>query len=294
MGPDRAYANRMLPSYNHDKFALSDISLNLLFNRLNHFRDRGIRFYNSARATQRPVLRSSFATEGGSATSQSSKGKPAKAGKILYFLLVLVLISPLARTSNGVKSGLCLADLDSHRVSRDIWDSNKYISIDEVQPGMKAYCLTCYKGTEIEKFALDVISVVRNISPGRNAILVQSTDERFIHTGPIGGCSGSPVYIDGRLAGALAFAWVFSKDPLYGVTPIEEMLEVGRADDRRQTPEDKGQKANACRVGFVFDFSKPIDFAEIDKQITDPRYLIPDARRVSGIGNRESSSCPVR
>ena len=44
---------------------------------------------------------------------------------------------------------------------------------------------------------------------------------------PGGGCSGSPVYIDGRLAGALALGWTFSKDPLYGVTPIEEMLEVG-------------------------------------------------------------------
>ena len=53
-------------------------------------------------------------------------------------------------------------------------------------------------------------------------------DERFKHTGLVAGCSGSPVYIDGRLAGALAWGYTFSKDPLYGVTPIEEMLEVGQ------------------------------------------------------------------
>jgi len=143
-------------------------------------------------------------------------------------------------------------------------DKSKYISIDEVRPGMEAYCLTAYKGTEIEKFDLEVLDVVRNIRPGGDAILVQGTDERFIHTGPVAGCSGSPVYIDGRLAGALAFAWLFSKDPLYGVTPIEEMLRVGE-----RTP---GVKQGACEPGFAFDYSAPLDFVEIDKQITTPRF----------------------
>ncbi len=144
-----------------------------------------------------------------------------------------------------------------------IWDPNRYISIDEIQPGMKAYCLTCYKGTNIEKFEMEVLSIVRNIAPGRDAILVQGTDERFIHTGPVGGCSGSPVYIDGRLAGALAFAWYFSKDPLYGATPIEEMLEVGQFDSSEQ---------DTTQAGFVFDFSRPIDLVEIDRQIAKPRF----------------------
>ncbi len=103
---------------------------------------------------------------------------------------------------------------------------SRYIGIDEVRPGMDAYCLTDYKDAEIEKFGLEVLSVVRGIRPGQDAILVQGTDERFIHTGPVWGCSGSPVYIDGRLAGALAFTWSFSKDPLYGVTPIKEILKT--------------------------------------------------------------------
>ncbi|MHC4737734.1 MAG: SpoIVB peptidase S55 domain-containing protein [Planctomycetota bacterium] len=137
-------------------------------------------------------------------------------------------------------------------------DKTKYITIDQIQPGMEAYCLTCFKGTEIEKFGLEVLDVVRDISPGKNAILVQGTDERFIHAGPVSGCSGSPVYIDGRLAGAMAFGWTYSKDPLYGVTPIEEMLQVGKGDYSEQT---------AQQMGFAFDYSAPIDFAEIDKEI---------------------------
>jgi len=145
-------------------------------------------------------------------------------------------------------------------------DKSKYISIDEIKPSMEAYCLTTFKGTKVEKFGLEILSVVRNLSPGRSrapgsrdVILVRGTDDRFIHTGPVAGCSGSPVYIDGRLAGALAFSWTFSKDPLYGVTPIEEMLEVGR-------PAPSGHTREWTTAAI--DFSTPIDFAEVEKQLT--------------------------
>ena len=150
--------------------------------------------------------------------------------KRLFSLLPYVLISLLPCS--------CFAEIDK----------TKYITIDEITPGMDATCLTVYKGTEIEKFNLKVVDVVRDFTPGKNAILVMGTDERFIHTGPVAGCSGSPVYINGRLAGALAFAWIYSKDPLYGVTPIEEILSVGGS-----APADKMSSAP------VLDFSKPID-----------------------------------
>jgi len=136
-------------------------------------------------------------------------------------------------------------------------DSSRYIDIDEVKPGMEAFCLTVFEGTRVEKFPLDVVSVVRDIAPGRNAILVRGTDERFMHFGPVSGCSGSPVYIEGRLAGALAFAWSFSKDPLYGVTPINEMLEVG-----------KGRYEDAAARTMAIDFSKPVDLTAIWKTAT--------------------------
>ncbi len=143
-----------------------------------------------------------------------------------------------------------------------IWDSSRYISVDEVRPGMEAYCLTVYKGAKVEKFNMEVLSVVRNVRPGRDAIMVQGTDERFIHSGPVAGCSGSPVYIDGRLAGAMAFGWTFSKDPLYGVTPVEYMLRVGNSPKR-----DKGTDL-ADGPGIAFDFSRPIDFSEVEEKIS--------------------------
>ena len=127
-------------------------------------------------------------------------------------------------------------------------DKTKYITIDEIKPGMDAVCLTVYKGVEPEKFSLKIVDVVRDLRPGRNAILVMGTDERFIHTGPVAGCSGSPVYINGRLAGALAYSWHYSKDPLYIVTPIEEILQAGTYNPAEKTP-----------MAPVLDFSKPID-----------------------------------
>ncbi len=162
--------------------------------------------------------------------------------------------------------------------AKDLWDPAKYISIDEITPGMKAYCLTCYSGTKIEKFDLDVISVVHNIEPGRDAILVQGTDKRFIYTGPVAGCSGSPVYIEGRLAGAMSFAWTLSKDPLYGVTPIKEMLKVGSANDLKSN-----------KMGFALDFSKPIDFAEINSMLNSRRSILVE-HSASSIQHPASSS----
>lgn len=140
-------------------------------------------------------------------------------------------------------SHICLAEIDKKR----------YITIDEITPGMDAVCRTVYKGIEIEEFPLKVIDVIRNFEPGRNAILVIGTDERFIHTGPVAGCSGSPVYINGRLAGATAFGWGFAKDPLYGVTPIEEMLEAGKSDNSKLKTQNSG-----LSVVPSADFAKPI------------------------------------
>ena len=145
-----------------------------------------------------------------------------------------------------------------------IWDPARYISVDEIKPGMEAYCLTVYKGTAVEKFGMEVLSVVRDFIPGRDAILVRGTDERFIHTGPVAGCSGSPVYIDGRLAGALAMGWQFSKDPLYGVTPIADMLRVGSVANQA------GGESLNDGPGLALDFSRPIDFAQVEKKVLSP------------------------
>jgi len=179
--------------------------------------------------------------------------------KMFCFCIAVVLAGSVYLTAGAGLSGGNQAEASV--VLEGIWDSAKYISLDEIKPGMEAYCLTEYGVAGIEKFGMEVVDVVRNINPSsgpgsRDAILVKGTDERFIHTGPVAGCSGSPVYIDGRLAGALAFTWTYTKDPLYGATPIAEMLAVGRG----------GDSSIAGQGGLVFDYTAAINAAEIERQ----------------------------
>ncbi len=115
------------------------------------------------------------------------------------------------------------------------WDSSRYILVDEVKPEMEAYCLTVFEGDKVERFPLKILSIVKQANPARDMILVVGTDERFKHVGSVHGCSGSPVYIDGRMAGALAAGWDGSIDPLYLVTPIEYMLAIGEGKDKPVT-----------------------------------------------------------
>jgi hypothetical protein len=94
----------------------------------------------------------------------------------------------------------------------------------EVRAGMKGYGLTVFQGEKPERFEIRVIGVLHNFLPKQDVILIQSDDPRLLHSGIVAGMSGSPIYIEGRLAGALAYGWHFAKDPIAGVTPIESML----------------------------------------------------------------------
>lgn len=98
------------------------------------------------------------------------------------------------------------------------------IPISEIRAGMKGYGLTVFQGLKPERFDIRVISVLHNFLPKQDIILIESDDPRLLHSGIVAGMSGSPIYIDGRLAGALSYGWHFAKDPIAGVTPIESMM----------------------------------------------------------------------
>ena len=93
----------------------------------------------------------------------------------------------------------------------------------EIAPGSAGICVTEMDGGERVEIPLTVIGTVGPWTPEGEIVLVRLEDERFRHTGIIAGMSGSPVYVDGRLLGALAFGWSFSKEPIGGVTPFTRM-----------------------------------------------------------------------
>jgi hypothetical protein len=97
------------------------------------------------------------------------------------------------------------------------------LPLSEVQPGMVGQAFTVFEGTKPEPFKMRVVSVVPNFLPKQDIILMRAEDPRVQVTGIAAGMSGSPVYVDGKLMGAIAYGWSFSKEPLCGVTPIEAM-----------------------------------------------------------------------
>lgn len=99
--------------------------------------------------------------------------------------------------------------------------------VSEIKPGMKGYAVTVFSGTATDRFEIEVIDSIRNYLPKQDAVLFRSSDPRLEHSGIVGGMSGSPIYIEGKLVGALSYGWRFNKDPMGGLTPISNMLEVG-------------------------------------------------------------------
>jgi hypothetical protein len=105
---------------------------------------------------------------------------------------------------------------------------SQYFSVDELRPGMTGIGRTVFEGDRLEEFKVHIIGVLRNeIGPRRNLILARLEGGPLANTGVIAGMSGSPVYIDGRMVGAVSYSLgQFSKEPIAGITPIDEMIEA--------------------------------------------------------------------
>src|SRR5437879_1764714 len=105
-------------------------------------------------------------------------------------------------------------------------ESNEILPLSHVRAGMQGYAYTIFAGDQVEKFDLEVIGVLENfLGPKQSIILVQLKGPKVEHTGVVAGMSGSPVYLDGKLAGALSLKLgIFTKEAIAGVTPIADML----------------------------------------------------------------------
>ena len=103
--------------------------------------------------------------------------------------------------------------------------------LDEVKTGMTGVGITVFRGAEREEFAVEVLGVLTNVmGPQRDIIVARLTGGPLATTGVIQGMSGSPVYIDGRLVGAVSYSLgSFSTDAIAGITPIEEMVATDAA-----------------------------------------------------------------
>src|ERR1700692_347488 len=126
--------------------------------------------------------------------------------------------------------------------------SQPTISVDQIHAGMRGYALTVFEGVKPESMDVEVLGVLRNTNgPKGDIVLIRLHGKKVEYTGVVAGMSGSPVYLDGKLAGALAFRiGEFSKEPIAGGTPAREMLEINAMD---RSPGSSAANAAAGAAG---------------------------------------------
>src|SRR5262249_38740381 len=144
-------------------------------------------------------------------------GSLARTALAVLFLPAAALAGPTAAPASSATAA------DAAPPPASAGRRTAFIPLSEIRAGMKGYGLTVFSGTKPDRFDIRVIGVLHHFLPKQDIILIQSDDPRLLHSGIVAGMSGSPVYIEGRLAGALAYGWHFAKDPIAGVTPIETM-----------------------------------------------------------------------
>jgi hypothetical protein len=98
------------------------------------------------------------------------------------------------------------------------------LSPEQLKPGDHAIVRSVFSGDSIEEFQADIVGVLSGGRADGQTIVARATSERLKRLGVAQGMSGSPVYVDGRLVGALSSSWPFEREPLFGITPIREML----------------------------------------------------------------------
>ncbi len=109
----------------------------------------------------------------------------------------------------------------------DIKIDARLFPLEDVRAGQKGIARTVFSGAEPQEFGVVVLGVIPGFpAPRQSAIIARLTGASVERTGVFAGMSGSPVYIDGRLVGAIAFAFPFAKEPIAGITPIKQMIEI--------------------------------------------------------------------
>src|SRR6267378_5796040 len=103
----------------------------------------------------------------------------------------------------------------------------RLFALEDLRPGMKGVARTVFAGSEPQEFGVEILGVLPGFpGPHQSGIIARLSGNNVEKTGVFAGMSGSPVYIDGRLVGAIAFSFPFSKDPIAGITPIKEMIDI--------------------------------------------------------------------
>lgn len=131
-------------------------------------------------------------------------------------------------------------------VASGLFAQTAIFPLREIRAGQRGIGKTVFSGNKIDEFQVEILGVLENVGPRQSVILARLSGGPLEKTGVMQGMSGSPVYINGRLVGAVALAFNFAKEPIAGIRPIEEMLAVG-ADMATKTAPPNASRAAISR-----------------------------------------------
>src|SRR5437660_2428083 len=216
-----------------------------------------------------------------------------------------------AALASGVVYSLLLSFATFAQTSKSV----ETIPVSQIHAGMHGVAYTVFEGTKPEAMQVEVLGVLKNANgPKGDVILVRLGGKKAEYTGVVAGMSGSPVYFDGKLAGALAFRiGEFSKEPIAGVTPIAEMLEISALDRRPESPETDAKASvdaptRTSTPGFssvpsanYANYLKPIEaplvfngFSETALKQFAPQFAAAGIVPVMGVGSVSDTKQPER
>ena len=157
-----------------------------------------------------------------------------------------------------VLSALCLASISELSVLGSVpQGQSNLMQIEDVHAGMKGYGMTVFQGTKPERFEVEVLGILNGVpNPKQCSVIARLSGPLVDRTGVFAGMSGSPVYIDGKLVGAVAFTFPFSKEPIAGITPIKYMIDNFDRGNDQQPPSGKNISFNTL-IAMAEEASRP-------------------------------------
>jgi hypothetical protein len=145
----------------------------------------------------------------------------------------------------------------------------EYYPLEDIRAGQKGVARTVFAGAEPEEFGLEVLGVLPGFpAPRKSVIIAKLSGAQVERTSVFAGMSGSPVYIDGKLVGAIAYAFPFSKEPIAGITPIKQMIEM--FEQGRQSSEGRDQ------MGFLRE-PRAVSYSQLSG--VDWKSLLPQGQQ---------------
>jgi len=164
--------------------------------------------------------------------------------------------------------------------------SVEFYPLESIQPGQTGYGKTVFEGTRVDTFQVEILGVLKNVGPKQNMILARLSGGPIARTGVFAGMSGSPVYIEDKLIGAVAYAFPFATEPFAGITPIREMVDIFK-----EKPESGPRRARRVNPDKMYDVAQLPSFLS---HFELPQFFVePSLTRWQDLGRLQPIATPL-